>query len=145
MNKTTDKGAITARLHAMVDERLFSCRPWQTDNESFDAMYSVFDALGLQEHIAGDEPSIRHTALGNELKLELFKVFVGLIHEYDIPGILREHGLVDEYEEQRLYELLDDNRLPGSLWEQNPMGQKTLRRRVQKAYRDYYNPSGRLN
>lgn len=134
MNETMDKGAITARLNAMVDERLFSERQWPAGWEDCDGMRSVFEKLGLKEAVPGREHQTRNTELGNELKLDLVMAFVGLWVEWEIPGILEEYGLVDEYEEERLYELL--------AYGKNP--EQVLRRRVQKAYRDYYNPSGRL-
>ena len=40
----------------------------------------------------------RITPLGKELNVDLFEVFMGLFDEWEVPYILEDHGLVDEWE-----------------------------------------------
>jgi hypothetical protein len=114
-----------------VDERLFSERQWPAGWEDSAATRDVFEKLGLQESSGA---SSCNTTLGNELKLDLIMVFAGQWVEWEMPGVLEEYGLIDEFERERLYELLAYSRNP----------EQKLRKRVQKAYLRHFNPSGRL-
>jgi len=127
-----EKRTVIQGLHAMIDSRLFGGRPWLADRETSDALRITLDKLGLQERIPGDILTTRSTALGNQLQLDLVMVFIGLWDEWEMPMILEDHGLIDEFDTSRLFDLLETCSDPEYL----------LRPIVRKAYRDHYNPSG---
>ncbi len=129
-----EKRAVIQGLHAMIVTRLFGGRPWLADREACDALRKKLDELGLQESVPGDDRTRRNTALGNELQLDLVMVFIGLWVEWEMPMILEDHGLIDEIDTSRLFDLLETCSDPEYL----------LRPIVRKAYRDHYNPSGLL-
>ena len=127
-----EKRAVIQGLHAMIVTRLFGGRPWLADREACDALRNKLDELGLQETVPGDILTTRFTALGNELQLDLVMVFIGLWVEWEMPMILEDHGLIDEDDTDRLFDLLETCGDP----------ERLLRPIVRKAYRDHYNPSG---
>ena len=129
-----DKRKVIQDVHAMMVTRLFGGRPWLADREACDALRKKLDELGLQESVPGDDRMRQNTALGNELHLDLVMVFIGLWVEWEIPMILEDHGLLDEIDTSRLFDLLETCSDPEYL----------LRPIVRKAYRDHYNPSGLL-
>ena len=51
--------------------------------------------MGLWEQ---DRDQLRITPLGKELDVELFHVFLGVRHYYEVPLILEEYGLLSESE-----------------------------------------------
>ena len=52
--------------------------------------------MGLREQISSD--TWRNSPLGKELDVDLFEVFMGLFDEWEVPYILEDHGLIDEWE-----------------------------------------------
>jgi hypothetical protein len=129
-----DKNTVIQNLHAMMDTRLFSGCPWLADREACDALRRKLVEMGLEEWVPGDEDSLRNTALGQELQLDLVMVFIGLWHEWEIPGILAEYGLIDETDEMGL---CDQSAKPAD-------PEKILGPIVRKAYRDHYQQSKSL-
>ena len=73
--------------------------------------------------------------MGKERNLHLLMVLMGLWHEYEIPYVLAENGLIDKSDCSRLEERLYAGADPEVI----------LRGRVQQLYCKYYNPIGRLN
>ena len=61
-------------------------------------------------------------------------VFIGLWERWQIPEILERHGLIDEVDVERLFDLLEFGSDP----------ERVLRPIVRKAFQDHYNPSGLL-
>jgi hypothetical protein len=94
MNKTQ----IIAELENMVASRLFSGQPWLADPETFSAINRKLIQMGLWEEVGNEPQTWRTTPLGKELNLDLFQAFMGVIHEWDVPLILEEYGLIDEAE-----------------------------------------------
>ena len=93
-----NKSEIIAELENMVVARLFSHQPWLADWETFSAVNRKLIQMGLVEQV-GDEPlAWRDTHLGKELDVELFRVFLGVWHECEVPLILEEYGLLTESE-----------------------------------------------
>lgn len=129
-----EKRAVIQGLHAMMVTRLFCGRPWLADRETCDALRRKLCELSLEEPVSGENHTTKSTALGNELRLELVMVFIGLWDECEIPWILESHGLIGEIECDRIVELLETCNDP----------ERLLRPIVRKAYRNYYNPSGLL-
>ena len=126
-----DKRDVIEEMHAMIDERLFGSRLWLVDRETAGAVERRLNDLGLLERIAADVDTWRMTPLGRELKADLVKVFVGLTDECDSVWTLEDHGLLDESDASRIYDLMErrDREI-------------VLRPYVQKAYRQHYDPSG---
>jgi len=118
----------------MMHFRLFGRCYWLADREACDALSRKLDDLGLQERVSGDEDTSRKRPLGNELPLDLIMVFLGLWDEWEMPNILERHGLIDEIDESRIYDLLASSRDP----------ERVLRPIVRKAFRDHFHPSALL-
>lgn len=129
-----DKRAVLLDLHVMMHFRLFGRCYWLADREACDALSRKLDDLGLQERVSGDEDTSTKRPLGNELPLDLIMVFLGLWDEWEMPNILERHGLIDEIDESRIYDLLASSRDP----------ERVLRPIVRKAFRDHFHPSALL-
>ena len=129
--KTMDKLTVIAKLHAMIDLRLFGDRPWLADREACPALNRTLEELGLQESVPGEKYSIGDTVLGKELNIDLVTVFIGLWDGWEVPYILEKNGLIDEIETDRIYDLMETTDDPEHI----------LRPVVRKAFLDYYNPS----
>jgi hypothetical protein len=93
-----NKAEIIAELENMVAARLFGGQPWLADRETCPAVDQKLIQMGLWEEVSVEPQTWRITPLGKELHVELFQVFMGVIHEWDVPLILEEYGLIDESE-----------------------------------------------
>jgi hypothetical protein len=92
-----NKRKIIEELLNMVDARLFDGRPWLEDGETFSAYDRKLKEMGLWQRI-DEPPSWQITPLGKELDVDLFQVFLGMMHEWDVPLTLLESGLLTESE-----------------------------------------------
>ena len=90
------KPKIIAELENMVAARLFNGQPWLADRETYSAVKRKLIQMGLVEQISVEMSRI--TALGRELDVDLFKVFMGVICPWDVPITLEEYGLLNESE-----------------------------------------------
>jgi hypothetical protein len=126
-----DKRAVIQDLHALMDTRLFSGRPWLADYEACNALDRKLHEMGLAERVPGDKASSRNTALGHDSELDIIMVFIGLWEEFHIPYVLEQYGLIDEIDEMRLYDRLATSDDP----------EKVLAPTVRRAYRDRYQQS----
>ena len=95
------KAQIVAELDAMAWHRLFNCRHWLADQETNWAIHQKLMKMGLVEHISSD--TYKNTPLGMELDVDLFTAFMGHFSEWDVPSILEDHHLIDEWEFDALY------------------------------------------
>ena len=68
---------------------------WLADPETCSAVHRKLIQMGLWEQ---DRDQLRITPLGKELDVELFHVFLGVRHYYEVPLILEEYGLLSESE-----------------------------------------------
>jgi len=103
------KAKIIAELESMVVARLFSGhQPWLADWETFSAFKRKLTQMGLVEVASVEPQSWRITPLGKELNVELFEVFMGLIHEWDVLPTLEHCGLIDESEGYEICECKSD-------------------------------------
>ena len=93
-----NKAKIIAELENMVAARLFSAQPWLADRETISGYDRKLIQMGLIEQVRDEPPTWRNTSLGNELDVDLFQVFMGLWCEWEVPLILKEHGLLTESE-----------------------------------------------
>ena len=91
-----NKAEIVAELEAIAWYRLFSCRQWLPDRETIWALHQKLIKMGLVEHISSD--TWRNTPIGTELDVDLFQVFMGLFDVWEVPYILEDHRLIDEWE-----------------------------------------------
>ena len=130
-----NRSKILTQIHAIVDARLFSGRPWLPDREACDALRRTFVQLGLDEQVPGDTESWLTTALGREHRLDLIDVFTGMLEEWEMASILEEHGLIDQSEREFIYDQL----------EADPDTKGVTLPFVRKAYFEYYNPSKYLS
>lgn len=128
-----DKSCVISALHEMLDARLFGDEPWLAPPDVVAAVSKKLDDLGLQEWV--NEKDTRATALGDEIKLDLVIVFLGIFNEFEVPIILEKHGLLDEAEASLL---IESPELTGN-------AEQILRPIVQQAFLRHYNPRDRLN
>ena len=103
-----NKAEIIAELENMVSTRLFSGQPWLADGETCDAIHRKLVQMGLWEQDRDEPLTWRITPLGKELNVELFEVFMGLIHEWDVLPTLAHCGLIDESEGDEICECKSD-------------------------------------
>ena len=99
-----NKAEIIAELENMVVARLFSGQPWLADWETFCAFKRKLTQMGLVEVASVEPQSWRITPLGKELNVEMFEVFMGLIHEWDVLPTLAHCGLIDYSEGDEICE-----------------------------------------
>jgi hypothetical protein len=97
-----DKTSIICKLHEITDHYLLGAGTWPADRERLPALYKTFRNLGLDEDVPDDPGTKRSTALGKELKLDLFLAFVGAVDLWDIPYTLEEYGYIDEFQAEEL-------------------------------------------
>jgi hypothetical protein len=75
---------------------------WPADRENLQAFFKTVRDLGLDETVAGQSGATQPTALGRELKLDLMMAFVGATDMWEIPGILEDHGYIDDIDVETL-------------------------------------------
>jgi hypothetical protein len=92
-------------LENMVVARLFSRQPWLADRETCAAIIRKLLELGLWECISVKPYTWQITPLGKELDVELFRVFLGMIEEWEVPMILEQYRLIDESEADAFYSM----------------------------------------
>jgi hypothetical protein len=90
------KAGIVAELEAMAWYRLFNCRQWLPDQETFYAINLKLTKMGLIERISSD--TSRHTPSGKEFNVDLFEAFMGIWDVWEVPYILERHRLIEECE-----------------------------------------------
>ena len=100
-----NKAEIIAELENMAVDRLFGGRPWLADRETNAAVQQKLVQMGLVEQVCAEPPTWRNSPLGKELNVDLFAVFMGHHYEWEIPGILEEHHLLDESEADAIFEM----------------------------------------
>jgi hypothetical protein len=98
-----DRNSIICKLHEITDHFLLGAGTWPADRERLPALYKTFRNLGLDEDVPESPGTKRSTALGKELKLDLFLAFVGAVDLWDIPYTLETHGYIDEPQTEELY------------------------------------------
>jgi hypothetical protein len=125
-----DKAEIIAELENMAVARLFDGQPWPADRETCSAVTRKLIQMGLWEEIGVEPQTWRITPLGKELHVELYEVFMGVIHEWDMPLILEEYGLLDESEFDAICECTSE-----------ADAESLLGVYVKRAYFDYRKPS----
>jgi hypothetical protein len=130
-----DKVDVVRDVHAMVAFRLFGSGQWRAHIETVDCILQKLHQLGLDEKVPGASETWQPTALGNELNLHLIMVFLGLWEEWEMLLILEKNGLIDEVEQERIFDLIETCAEP----------ERLVRPFVRRAYLQYYSPSGQLN
>jgi hypothetical protein len=96
-----NKAAIICKLHQITDHYLLGEGIWPADEESLPTFFKMLRELGLDEEVPNSSRT-RSTALGKELKLDLFMAFVGAWHLWEIPYILQDNGYLEESEVEEL-------------------------------------------
>jgi hypothetical protein len=104
MNKTQ----IIAELENMVAARLFGGQPWLADLETSSAYHRKLIKMGLIEQVRDEPQTWQNTPLGKELDVDLFEVFMGHFSEWDVPFILKKHGLLNESELDNIIESMSE-------------------------------------
>ena len=128
-----NKAEIIAELENIVVARLFSRQPWLADPETISAYRQRLIQMGLVEQVRAEPPTWRITALGKEVDVELFQVFMGLWDEWEVPTILKEHGFLDESEFDAILECASE----ANEWTSEANAERLLSGHVKRAYFDY--------
>ena len=126
------KRAVISEIQKMILTRLFGEGMWLADRDAVDVIDRRLRQLGLQETVPEDPSSTQATTLGSELNLDLIWVFLGLWAEEEVPLILMNYGLFDEYDLEEVYDRME--------WGFDP--ERLLLPIVQNAYIKIFNPSG---
>jgi hypothetical protein len=121
-----NKAQIIAELENMAAARLFSGQPWLADRETISAYDRKLIEMGLVEQVCVEPQTWRSTPLGEELDVDLFQVFMGVFHEWEVPIILEQYGLLDESEADAVLERMTDAN-----------AERVLSGYVKRAYFDY--------
>ena len=104
-NSTSD--ADTKRtLNEMIIYQLFESTSWPIADDEVRTFWRTVDEMGLRETVPGTKGTYRYTALGIDCGVELAACFVGAHEPYEIPMILKEHGLIDGCEEESFISFL---------------------------------------
>ena len=98
-----NKAKIISELENMVVARLFGRQPWLADRETYSAVKRKLIQMGLVEVVSVEPQIWRATPLGKELDVDLFKVFMGIIYEWDVVTILEDYRLIDKAEAYAMY------------------------------------------
>jgi hypothetical protein len=69
--------------------------------------------MGLQERVSSD--TWRNTPSGTELNIDLFEVFMGIWDVGEVPSILEDHRLIDEWECDSIYARMSRKANPESV------------------------------
>jgi hypothetical protein len=86
-----NKCDILKKLHAIAVAHLFGDCPWLSDRETCGFLSRLSFEMKLWESCRGSD-SMNDTALGRELNLRLFEVFMGVWEPWEIPDLLRQNG-----------------------------------------------------
>jgi hypothetical protein len=97
-----DRTAAICKLHEIADYCLLGEGTWPIHREGLEVFNKMVRELGLDEAMDGQPGASRSTALGKELKLDLVMAFVGAWDMWEIPGVLEEHGYIDEADTEDL-------------------------------------------
>jgi hypothetical protein len=92
--KMIDKAEITAQLRNMTEEVLFGDKAWPIDNN--DEVHRKFVEWGLIEYV--NETDYHASALGRELSVDHWSLFMGHHELSGIPDLLVEYGLLAQEE-----------------------------------------------
>src|ERR1700687_4019428 len=95
-SQVVDKAVAICKLHEIADYCLLGEGTWPIHREGLEVFNKMVRELGLDEAMDGQPGASRSTALGKELKLDLMMAFVGSWDMYEIPGVLEQHGYIDE-------------------------------------------------
>ena len=90
----------------MVQASLFhDAVPWPMDVSELADFNKVLLTAGL---LAETTPTSywKKTPLGDAMNLDLLMVFLGVLDKWDVPLLLKDNGLIDEAESERLGNLL---------------------------------------
>ncbi len=128
-----DKATIVSNLHEMADHHLLGAGAWPADSEGVFAFRKTVREFGLEEDVPGTSESVRNTALGNELNLQLMAAFVGAHNLLEIPMILESNGYLLEQDIDVLYAVPEEK------------FERLLREHVLNAYLKLCNHSKLLN
>jgi hypothetical protein len=101
-----NKADIMRKLHETIDYHLFESTSWPADIDAVRAFFQMLEEMGLWQAVRGERNTFRFTALGIDCGASLASCFIGAIEPFEIPMILKEHGLIDDAEEEAFHSFL---------------------------------------
>ncbi|XIA64956.1 hypothetical protein ACFIOY_00250 [Bradyrhizobium sp. TZ2] len=105
---STSKADIKRKLNEKVDYHLFETTSWPADENEVRAFWRTVEEMGLKETVPGTKDTFRVTALGKDCGVTLAACFIGAYEPFEIPMILKEHGLIDDAEEKAFHSFLSE-------------------------------------
>ena len=103
---STSNADIKRKLDEMIDYQLFESTSWPIADDEVLTFWRTVDEMGLQETVPGAKDTYRYTAFGIDCGVELASCFIGAHEPFEIPMILKEHGLIDDAEEEAFHSFL---------------------------------------
>ena len=103
---STSSADIKRKLDEKIDYHLFESTSWPIADNEVGPFWRTVEEMGLWETVPGAKGTYRYTAFGIDCGAELAACFVGAHEPYEIPTILKEHGLIDECEEESFISFL---------------------------------------
>ena len=97
---STSNADIKRKLDEIIDYHLFESTSWPIADDEVRPFWRTVEEMGLWETVPGTKDTFRYTALGIDCGAELASCFIGAIEPFEIPMILKEHGLIDDAEEE---------------------------------------------
>ena len=107
-SNSTSPADIKRKLNEIVDYHLFETTSWPTADDEVRTFWRTVEEMGLQETVPGTKDTFRYTALGIDCGVELASCFIGAHEPFEIPMILKEHGLIDDAEEEAFHSFLSE-------------------------------------
>lgn len=105
---STSNADIKRKLNEIIDYHLFETTSWPVDENEVRAFWRTVEEMGLKESVPGTKDAFRFTALGIDCGVELASCFIGALEPYEIPTILKDHGLIEDAEEEAFYSFLSE-------------------------------------
>jgi hypothetical protein len=129
-----NKADIICRLHEIADFHLLGGGAWPANRESIATYWEMLKELGLYEDAPEFPGSIRATALGLELNVDLMTTFAGAWDIGETAYFLERNGFLEREEESAIWEVLSREE-----------AERLVHQYVLRAYLNFSNHSRFLN
>ena len=103
---STSNADIKRKLDEMIDYQLFESPSWPIADDEVRAFSEWSKRWDCKRPCQERKNTFRYTALGIDCGVELASCFIGAIEPFEIPMILKEHGLIDDAEEEAFHSFL---------------------------------------
>ena len=105
---STSNADIKRKLNEIIGYHLFESTSWPIADDEVRAFWRTVEEMGLKETVPGTKDTFRVTALGKDCGVTLASCFIGAFEPFEIPMILKKHGLIDDAEEEAFHSFLSE-------------------------------------